>query len=106
MAYIVIPVQAVPNQAFSCVLDDARAQVNLTTTDYGLFADVVYDGSPVASGRLCEDRTDLNPDRYRGLPQFLGFVDTQGGSDPVYAGFGTRYLLIYGSPPLAPVGSA
>jgi hypothetical protein len=104
MPYVLIPVQPTPNQAFSCVLDDQRAQINLTTTDYGLFADVVYQGVPVSSGRLCEDRTDLNPDRYRGLPQFLGFVDLQGTSNPEYTGFGTRYLLIYGSPPLAPVG--
>ena len=104
MSYIIIPVQATANQAFSCVLDDQRAQIALTTTDYGLFADVSYQGVSVAAGRLCEDRTDLNPDRYRGLPQFLGFVDTQGATDPVYTGFGTRYFLIYGSPPLAPVG--
>ena len=104
MPYVLIPVQPTPNQAFSCVLDDQRAQINLTTTDYGLFADVVYQGVLVSSGRLCEDRTDLNPDRYRGLPQFLGFVDLQGASNPEYPGFGTRYLLIYGSPPLAPVG--
>ena len=105
MPYIIIPVQATANQEFACVLDNERAQIRLMTTDYGLFADVTYNGASVASGRLCEDRTDLNPDRYRGLPQWLGFVDTQGGSDPHFEGFGSRYFLIYGSPPLAPVGS-
>ena len=74
------------------------AQITLTTTNVGLFATVVYDGAPVATGRLCLDRTDINPDRYRGLSQFLGFVDLQGTTDPVYTGFNTRYLLIYGDP--------
>lgn len=98
MTYLSIPVQPVANQTFSCVLDGQSAQISLSTTDDGLFADVVYNGVAVASGRLCLDRTDINAARYRGLPQFLGFVDLQGQSDPVFAGFGTRYLLLYGNP--------
>ncbi len=98
MTYTVIPIQARANQTFLCVLDGQSAQISLTTTDFGLFADVLYNGQPVANGRLCLDRTDINPMRYNGLPQFLGFADTQGQSDPVYTGFGTRYLLIYGNP--------
>lgn len=99
MAYTLIPAQAVPNQVLSCILDDTLARITLTTTDYGLFADVLYGGVPVSSGRLCLDRTDINPDRYRGLPQFLGFADLQGTSDPTFTGFGTRFVLIYGDPP-------
>lgn len=99
MAYTIIPVQAVANQELSCILDGQLARINLTTTNYGLFADVLYASVPVASGRLCLDRTDINPDRYRGLPQFLGFADLQGADDPHFDGFGTRYLLLYGDPP-------
>lgn len=100
MTYIVIPAQPVANQTFFCVLDNQPAQITLTTTDEGLFADVLYNGVPVANGRLCLDRTDINPARYNGLPQFLGFVDLQGTSDPTFDGFSTRYLLIYGDPQL------
>lgn len=99
MAYTIIPAQAVANQELSCILDGLTARITLTTTDYGLFADVLYDDVPVANGRLCLDRTDINPDRYRGLPQFLGFADLQGTSDPTFDGFGTRFVLIYGNPP-------
>ena len=98
MSYVVIPIQPRANQTFLCVLDGLSAQIALTTTDFGLFADVLYNGVPVSNGRLCLDRTDINPNRYNGLPQFLGFVDLQGQTDPVYTGFGTRYLLIYGNP--------
>lgn len=99
MAYTLIPCQPVANQELSCILDGQLARITLTTTNYGLFVDVLYDGVPVSSGRLCLDRTDINPDRYRGLPQFLGFADLQGANDPHFEGFGTRYLLIYGDPP-------
>lgn len=99
MPYTIIPAQPVPNQELSCILDGQLARINLTTTNYGLFADVLYNGVPVSSGRLCLDRTDINPDRYRGLPQFLGFADLQGIDNPTFDGFGTRFLLIYGDPP-------
>jgi len=99
MAYTLVPVQSVANQELSCILDGQLARINLTTTNYGLFADVLYNGMPVSSGRLCLDRTDINPDRYRGLPQFLGFADLQGADDPTFDGFGTRFVLIYGDPP-------
>jgi hypothetical protein len=99
MSYTIIPLQPDANQTFDCVLDGGDAQINLETTDYGLFADVVYNGVAVSTGRLCLDRTDINPARYNGLPQALFFADLQGTSDPVATGFGTRYVLVYGNPP-------
>lgn len=99
MSWVQLPLPTEPNQQFGAQLDGAFAQITLTTTDYGLFADIVYNGVPVAAGRLCLDRTDINPNRYLGLPQMLTFVDLQGTTDPVASGFGTRYLLLYGTPP-------
>ena len=98
MSYISIPLAQTPNQSFSVILDGLSAQIALTTTEHGLFADVIYNGIAVALGRLCLDRVTINPNHYLGLPQFLGFADLQGTTDPVYTGFGARYLLIYGSP--------
>lgn len=98
MSYVIIPAQPVANQTLQCVLDNLPAQITLTTTDYGLFADVVYNGVACDSSRLCLDRTDINPNRYNGLAQALFFADLQGVTDPVFSGFGTRYLLCYGDP--------
>jgi hypothetical protein len=98
MAYTIIPVQPIANQTFSCVLDNQQCVIALETTDYGLFASVSYNGIAVATGRLCLDRTDINSARYLGMPQALFFADLQGQSDPVYTGFGTQYLLVYGNP--------
>lgn len=98
MSYQVIPLTALAVQQFSCVLDNQTAQFTLITTEDGLFADIVYKGVSIASGRLCLDRTNLNSSPYTGLPQGLFFVDLLGISDPIYTGFGTQYLLIYGNP--------
>lgn len=101
MSLIVIPIKATANQVASTVLDGLNAQIALMTTDFGLFADVTYNGVRVATGRLCLDRTDINAAKYLGLPQPLFFADLQGTSDPAWTGFGTRYLLCYGTPPAA-----
>jgi hypothetical protein len=98
MSYQVIQLPALPIQQFSTTLDNQTAQFTLTTTDVGLFADIVYNGNSIAAGRLCLDRTNLNGSPYTGLPKGLFFVDLLGTTDPVYAGFGTRYLLLYGDP--------
>ena len=98
MSIVTIPIKAAANQTASAVLDGQNAQITLMTTDYGLFADVTYNGVRVATGRLCLDRTDINAAKYLGLPQPLFFADLQGTSDPQWAAFGTRYLLCYGTP--------
>jgi hypothetical protein len=98
MTYTVIPVPSTPNPEFTCVLDGQQAQITLTSTDYGLFADVLYNGVPVSNAKMCLDRVDINPNRYNGMPQALFFCDTQGTTPPVWQGFNTRYLLLYGDP--------
>lgn len=98
MTYQVIPIQPLALQTFACTLDGKQAQFTITSTDKGVFADVVYNGVSVIAGRLCLDRTNINPARYNGLPQGLFFADQQGTSDPVYTGFGSRFLLLYGDP--------
>lgn len=98
MTYQVIPIQPLALQTFNCTLDGGQAQFTITSTDDGVFADVVYNGVAVIAGRLCLDRTDINPAKYNGLPQGLFFADQQGTTDPVYTGFGSRFLLLYGDP--------
>lgn len=100
MSFTEIPIQPVPTQTCLATLDAGTAQITLTTTTIGLLADVVYEGVPVANGRLCLDRTNLNPATYLGLPRGLYFVDLRGTSDPQWAdmGPGQRFRLYYGDP--------
>jgi len=98
MTYTIIPLQQQANQQFSCILDGQSATIELETTDYGLFMTAAYNGVSVAASRLCLDRTNINSAGYLGLPQALFFADLQGQTDPVWTGFGTRYVLCYGNP--------
>lgn len=98
MTYTVIPLQQIANQTFSCILDGQSATIELETTDYGLYMTASYNGVSIASTRLCLDRTNINSAGYLGMPQALFFADLQGQSDPVWPGFGTRYVLCYGNP--------
>jgi hypothetical protein len=94
-----IPIQPNANQSFSTLLDaNVLTQFNITTTDEGTFIDVTYGGASICMARLCQDRTNLNTAAYLGMPQPLFFADLLGTTDPVYTGFGTRYLLCYGTP--------
>lgn len=98
MSYTIIPVPAgQANPSFSVMLDDnVFTQINLMTTDHGLFMDVVYGGNPICNARLCTDRTSVNNHAYLGMPQALFWADTQGNEPPQYSGFNTRWLLCYG----------
>jgi hypothetical protein len=44
---------------------------------------------------MCMDRVKLVRHAYLGFIGNLGFIDTQGKTDPDYTGFGARYQLIY-----------
>lgn len=99
MTLLSIPLSSTDaNQSVSAVLDGKLCQIGLTTTDYGLFANLAYDGVSIAYNAICQDRRNLNPNTYLGMPQPLFFADLQGTTDPVADGFGTRYLLLYGNP--------
>ena len=96
MTFVSIPLQNTANQDFDTILDGLPVMINLKTTDYGLFADVTYNGVQVAAAALCRDRIDINRAKWLGMPSPLWFADLQGTSDPQFAGFNSRYLLCYG----------
>ncbi len=47
---------------------------------------------------ICENGNRLVRDAYLGFSGDLAVVDTQGASDPVYTGLGTRYQMVYLAP--------
>lgn len=64
----------------------------------GLFMDLSISGSPIISGKYCNDRVNLVRAVYLGFSGWLYFADTTGaGQDPYYTGLGSRYLLVYES---------
>lgn len=60
-----------------------------------LYCDLAINGVPAWYGKPCLNQTALNWYNYQGFHGQLLFFDTQGTSDPAWAGLGTRYQLMY-----------
>lgn len=102
---LTIGAQAVPNQQLQCQLGTQPVTLNITQYQYGLFMDVLVNGTAIISGVICENLNRIVRDAYLGFSGDLLWYDTQGTSDPVYTGIGSRYQLIYLTPDeLAAVG--
>jgi hypothetical protein len=61
------------------------------------YCDLSIDGEPLWQGVLCMNCVLLDTYPYLGFIGHLAFDDAQGGTDPVYTGFGPggRYSLLY-----------
>lgn len=86
---------AIPAQSFSAVLGGQNCQISVYQKSTGVFVDIAINNSRIISGKICLDRVKLVRQAYLGFVGDLFFADTQGVSDPVYTGFGTRYQLVY-----------
>jgi hypothetical protein len=93
-----VPLQAVPNQAVTIVLNNQNCQISVYQKLYGLFLDLYVDNLPLVTGVLCENLHLCIISSYLGFIGDLAFSDSQGTSDPVYTGLGTRFNLIYLAP--------
>lgn len=90
-----VPLQAVASQTLSVVLAGQNCTINVYQKSVGLFLDLYIDNAPILTSVLCHDRVRLVRDSYLGFVGDLCFVDTLGLNDPVYAGLGTEFQLMY-----------
>lgn len=104
-----IPVSAVPSQNFQVVLAGQNCAISLYTMDgydytdptlntpnKNLYFDLSYNGIDVTNAQICLNQKRLLINRqYLGFVGDFMFVDTQGTTDPQYAGLNTRYVMIY-----------
>jgi hypothetical protein len=97
MTQQVLPLKALPAQTFQATLGGQECEVSLQQMATGLFASLSVSGAQIIAGRYCCDRVGWVRYDYLGFAGWLYFVDTQGGSDPNYAGLGSRYILVYES---------
>jgi len=95
---LIIPLQALPSQTLSVAVGPQDCSIAVYQKSTGLFLDLSAGGTPRVQGVLCHDRVLLVRQAYLGFIGDLCFIDTQGKTDPVYAGLGSRYLLAYLSP--------
>lgn len=90
-----IPLIAAPNQSFYVDLGGQNCEVTIYQKSTGLFIDLNSDGTQILQTQICLDRVFLSRYSYLGFQGNLFFYDSQGLSDPIYTGLGTRYLLAY-----------
>lgn len=90
-----VPIQAAANQTVKAVLGGQQCQIALYAKTQGLFVDINADGVEIISGVIARDAVPLLARGYTGFIGTLLFIDTQGASDPQYAGLGSRFNLIY-----------
>lgn len=92
----IIPLAAVPNQSIDNILDGQSCTIVISTKAEGaLYCDLYIDNELIIGGVICENRNRIVRNAYLGFVGDLAFVDLQGSENPVYAGLGTRYFLVY-----------
>ena len=90
-----IPIQPIPSQSVSVVLNGQNCQINIYQKGQLVFIDLNSNGVDIVTGVLAHNVNPLVCIKYTGFLGNLTFVDTQGNDDPQYTGLGTRYVLIY-----------
>lgn len=100
---LVIPIQAVPVQQVLCVLEGQNCQINVYVKNANgvtkVYFDLNSDGVDMCLAVLAHNGVPLDSrNSYDGFQGNLFFVDTQGVEDPQYAGFNSRWFLVYLTP--------
>jgi hypothetical protein len=95
---LVVPCQAVPNQTMQVLLTGQPCTLNVYQYLFGLFMDVYVGTTPVITGVLCLNLNRIVRDLYLGFQGDFAWWDTQGTSDPLYWGIGSRWQLLYLQP--------
>lgn len=90
-----VPVKAVPSQTLTVVLSNQNTQVNCYQKQGALYMDVYVNNAPIIVGVQCENANRIVRSTYLGFIGDFIWQDTQGQTDPVYTGLGSRYLLQY-----------
>lgn len=90
-----IPIPPKPAISFAITLGGQRCQIKIRQLTTGVFMDLAVAGVPVVSTAICLDRVRIVRYKYLGFIGDLVFFDTQGKTDPQFAGFGSRYQLVY-----------
>jgi hypothetical protein len=92
---LIVPLQALPSQTVSVLLNNQQCQLNIYQKSTGMFMDVAVNNAVIISGVICQYFNRIVRSLYLGFLGDFAFVDTQGSSDPYYASLGTRYILVY-----------
>lgn len=86
MTFVTIPIQPVPNQSRSFLLNDSAYFIDIKMRGERLYVDVKINGEQVLTERALLS--------YAPIGYGLQLADTLGEEDPVYTGLGDRWILV------------
>ena len=100
---LLIPIQPVPSQQVLCVLGGQNCQIGIyvkSAKGYtNVYVDLNSNGIDMCLAVLAHNAVPLDScNSYDGFQGNLYFIDTQGKANPQFAGFNTRWFLIYLTP--------
>ena len=90
-----ITLQPVPSQQTQVILDGQTCAISIYVKNQCMFLDLVVNGTQIAYAVQCKNLVSLVPTAYLGFTGWLVLFDTQGTSDPIYTGLGSRWVLLY-----------
>lgn len=90
-----IVLQPVASQQTQVVLGGQSCSISVYVKNQCMFFDLAINGAQIAYAVQCKNLVSLVPTSYLGFTGWLVFFDTQGTSDPIYTGLGSRWVLLY-----------
>ena len=90
-----IPLQPIPSQQLQVTLGGQKCAISVYVKTQCMFFDLAVNGTQVAYAVQCKNLVSLVPTSYLGFSGWLTLVDTQGSSDPIYTGLGSRWIMLY-----------
>ena len=103
---LLVPLKAVPSQIVNPLINSQATTLNVYQKATGLYMDVLLNNALIIGGVVCENLNVIIRDAYLGYSGDFAWFDTQGFTDPVSSGIGTRYFLWYFAPSELPAGLA
>jgi hypothetical protein len=93
---LVVPLQAVPSQNVSVTLNNQECQLSVYTENGQLYMNVSVANALIIGGVIAENLNLIVRSLYLGFLGDFVFLDNSGnGADPVFAGLGSVFSLIY-----------
>lgn len=91
----VVPLVATKNQSLTVYLGGQSVRIDVQQRRTGVYLNIYLNDVRKVAGALALTNTYIVRADYLGLPGDFAFIDLQGSDDPNYAGFGSRWFLVY-----------
>ena len=92
---ITVPLNPIPWQKLSIVLDGQACDIEVRQIGARLFASLVADGETIGTSVLAVNGGRLNLYPHPAFKGVLRWIDTTADEPPQYDGLGTRWMLCY-----------